>query len=244
MRNIKLTIEYDGTNYCGWQVQPNGITVQEVLKKTIMRVLQEKIVLIGAGRTDSGVHAHAQVASFKTSSTLEPDKMRHSLNSVLPNDIVVTNVEDAPENFNAQKNSKGKHYRYCILNGYVPSALNHGKYWYIKAKLDIKKMKKAAKYLVGEHDFNAFKASDACTKTSVRKITKIKIKKKGDYIIFDIFGTGFLKNMVRTIIGTFFSVGIGKISPKEVKTILESRDRTKAGKTAPACGLFLVEVYY
>jgi tRNA pseudouridine38-40 synthase len=198
----------------------------------------------GSGRTDAGVHAFAQIANFRCDTKLSAQQIRDGLNAILPDDIVITDVEDVPLSFDAQKNAKGKHYRYYILNGRIPSALNRDRYWHLRPKLNLQKMRSAAKYLVGEHDFASFKASDGCAKTSVRKISSIKISRKKDYVIIDVKGAGFLKNMVRIIVGTLVNAGLLKIKPAEVGKILKSKDRTKAGKTALAKGLFLVKVDY
>jgi tRNA pseudouridine38-40 synthase len=256
VRNIKLTIEYDGTNYHGWQVQPNGETVQNLIQKAVSKMTGEKAAVNGASRTDAGVHAVSQVACFKTGSKISCDGFRKGLNSLLPDDIAIYKVEDVPLRFHPKRDSKYKHYRYLILNSETRSALMKNRTWFIpkrEQKLDMRRMRGAASVLVGVHDFSAFCSSADCNKSKVREIYDIKVVKsspippflKGgeggleDLFIIDIFGNGFLKNMVRNVVGTLV-----KVSGSEMKSILKSRDRKKAGVCAPASGLYLMEVVY
>ncbi len=245
MRAIKLTIEYDGTNYLGWQVQPKGSTIQGVLEETLRRITGEKIRLIGSGRTDAGVHAFGQVAHFKTNSQMSGHSMRRALNSLLPKDIVILKVEEVDENFNARKDCKSKVYEYRILNRNLRSAFHRGYAWHIPEKLNLKEMKEAAQYLIGEHDFSSFRSVGTSTRTATRKVIRAEWRRGKDGLLrFEIEANGFLKQMVRAIVGTLVEVGRGRISSEEFLKILESKDRKVAGPTAPAHGLFLKEVRY
>jgi tRNA pseudouridine38-40 synthase len=245
MRNIKLLIEYDGTNYLGWQVQPKGPTIQGILEEKIALITREEVHLIASGRTDSGVHAFGQVAHFKTATRMDVHSIQKALNGLLPPDIVIKKAEEAEENFHARKQSKTKIYEYRILNRETRSAFHRGYAWHIPQKLDIKAMKEAAQWLEGEHDFLSFRSVGTPTRTTVRKVIRAGWKKQRDgFLLFEIEATGFLKQMVRAIVGTLAEVGRGKFSPDEFREILNSKDRKKAGPTAPGRGLFLREVKY
>lgn len=243
-RKFKILIEYEGTGYHGWQVQPNGITIQEVLQRCLKKIINEKSSVVGSGRTDAGVHAEGQVAHFETTSKMTSQQFLMAFNSLLPHDIVIKQVDEAPETFHAQRSARRKIYRYTILNRQYPSALEHDRCWFIQYPLDFKAMQKAKAYLEGKHDFSAFRAGDCEAKNPVREINSIDIKQDGDYIILHCDGNGFLKYMVRNIVGTLVLVGRGKIQPEQIKTILESRDRKTAGPTARPYGLCLVKVLY
>ena len=245
MRNIKLLIEYDGTNYLGWQVQPKGPTIQGVLEEKLGLLTGEPIQLFGSGRTDSGVHAFGQVAHFKTQSQMDIRSMQRALNSLLPPDIVIQKIEEVDEDFHARKHSKSKVYEYRILNRNLRSAFHRGYVWHIPQKLNLKEMKKATQCLIGEHDFSAFRTVGSPTRTAVRRVIRAEWKRGRDGLIrFEIEANGFLKQMVRSIVGTLVEVGKGKMNSEEFRKILESKDRRKAGPTAPAQGLFLKEVKY
>ena len=245
MRNIKLLIEYDGTNYLGWQVQLKGSTVQGVLEEKLGLLTGEPTRLFGSGRTDSGVHAFGQVAHFKTRSQMDIRTMQKALNSLLPPDIVIQKLEEADDDFHARKYSKSKVYEYRILNRNLRSAFQRGYVWYIPQKLNLKEMKKATQSLVGEHDFSAFRTVGSPTRTAVRRVIRAEWKRQRDGSIrFEIEANGFLKQMVRSIIGTLVEIGRGRMNAADFGKILESRDRRKAGPTAPAQGLFLKEVKY
>ena len=243
-RKFKLIIEYEGTCYHGWQVQPNGITIQEVLQSCLKKITGEKRSVVGSGRTDAGVHAEAQVSHFRTTSKMTAHQFLMAFNSLLPHDIVIKNVAEVPDDFHAQRSAIRKTYRYTILNREYPSALQHNQCCFIQYPLDVKSMLMAKSYLEGKHDFSAFRASNCEARNPVREIYKIDISKKGDFITLDFDGNGFLKYMVRNIVGTLIQVGRNKIPAQEVKVILESRDRKNAGPTAKPCGLCLVEVFY
>ena len=245
MRNIKLTIEYDGTNYQGWQVQPKGLTLQGVIEDQLKRLTGESVHLMGSGRTDAGVHARGQVAHFKTRSTLDVFTLQRALNSLLPPDVAIRKVEEVDEGFDARRNCKTKIYEYCILNRSLRSVFNRGHSWHIPQKLALGKMRKATQRLIGEHDFASFRSAGSPTRTTVRRVIRADWKRRRDgLLIFEIEASGFLKQMVRAIVGTLVEAGRGKLTPEDVQTILESRDRKEAGPTAPAHGLFLKEVKY
>ena len=222
MKRVKLTVAYDGTNYCGWQVQPNGITVQEVLNQCLSEFTGENIETIGASRTDAGVHALGNVAVFDTEMRMPGDKFSFALNQRLPEDIRIQKSEEVDADF---------HPRYVkSQKTYVP--------------LDVDKMKEAASYLIGEHDFKSFCGTGAQVKTTVRTVKEIQIEKSGDRITIRITGEGFLYNMVRIIAGTLMDIGGGLYPPEKMKEILEAKDRKKAGPTAPARGLTLMKIQY
>lgn len=246
MRNIKLLIEYDGKLYNGWQKQPNKSSIQEEIEKAILRVTGEEVDLIGSGRTDSGVHSLGQVANFKLEkSDLPIEKMAFAINSQLKPQIVILKAEEVDEDFHSRYKAKKKTYKYVINNNLVPSAIYRGLEFHFKDELNIKKMDKGIKYLIGEHDFKSFKSSGNGTKTSIRTIYDAKVyKEENSRVIIEITGSGFLYNMVRIIAGTILDVGIGKIKPEDVKKILEAKNRQEAGKTLPSHALFLVKVEY
>jgi tRNA pseudouridine38-40 synthase len=245
MRTVKLVIEYDGTNYLGWQVQPRGLTVQGVIEEKLSLLTGETIRLTGSGRTDAGAHAYGQVAHFKTKSPMEVRSIQKALNSLLPADIAVQKAEEAGEEFHARKSARSKVYEYRILNRDPRPALFRGYAWHISQKLDLEEMKRSAQYLVGEHDFSCFRSVGTPTRTAIRRVEGIDWKRsKSGVIQFKIEASGFLKQMVRAIVGTLVEVGKGRIQLEEFLAILESRDRKRAGPTAPAHGLFLKEVKY
>ena len=245
MRTIKLLIEYDGTNYLGWQVQPKGATLQGVLEEKLSFLTNEKIDLLGSGRTDAGVHALGQVAHFKTKSQLDVQTIQRALNSLLPSDIVIQKVEEVDEGFHARKQSKSKTYEYRILNRNIRSAFHRGYAWHIPQTLDITEMKKATRSLMGEHDFSSFQSVGSPKRTAVRIVTRAEWEWSPDgFLRFEIEANGFLRQMVRAIVGTLVEVGKRKITSEQFQEILDSRDRKKAGPTAPAHGLFLREVKY
>ena len=245
MRNIKLIIEYDGTNYQGWQVQPGDPTVQGTLEEKLSRLTGERIHLFGSGRTDSGVHALGQVAHFKTQSQMDTHTIQRALNSLLPSDIMIQKVEEVGEGFHARKHSKSKVYEYRILNRKLRSVFHQGYIWHVPQKLNLAEMKKATQSLIGEHDFSAFRTVGSPTRTAVRRVIRAEWKKgRGGLIRFEIEANGFLKQMVRSIVGTLVEIGKGKKKASDLRKVLNSKDRKEAGPTAPAQGLFLKEVKY
>ena len=244
MKRVKLTIAYDGTNYCGWQIQPNGITIEEVLNKALSKMLGEEIVIIGASRTDSGVHAMGNVAVFDTDTTIPAEKIAVALNQRLPDDIVITKSEEVPPDFHPRYCDCSKTYEYHIINTRIPIPTKRLTNYFVSYVLDIEKMRQAASYLVGEHDFVSFCNVRTDVENTVRTITALDILTNGDEITIRITGNGFLYNMVRIIVGTLIRVGRGFYEPEKVKEILEVKDRKAAGVTAPAHGLMLVEIKY
>ncbi len=244
MKRIKLTIAYDGTNYCGWQIQPNGITIEEVLNKALSKMTGEEILVIGASRTDSGVHAMGNVAVFDTQTTIPPEKIAVALNQRLPDDIVITKSEEVPLDFHPRYCDCSKTYEYHIINTRIPIPTKRLTNYFVSYVLDIDKMRQAAAYLVGEHDFVSFCNVRTDVENTVRTITALDILTNGDEITIRITGNGFLYNMVRIIVGTLIRVGRGFYEPEKVKEILEAKDRKAAGVTAPAHGLMLVEIKY
>ena len=244
MRNIKLTIEYDGKDFKGWQKQPNKPNIQGEIERAIYNITKEEVDLIGSGRTDAGVHALGQVANFKTNSNIPIEKLALAINSQLKNSIIIKKAEEVDERFHSRYNAKHKTYRYIINNSPCGTAIYRNLEYCFPIKLDVAKMQEAAKYFKGEHDFKAFKSSGTSAKNSVRTIYNASVKQEGEKIIIELTGNGFLYNMVRIISGTLLDVGLQKIKPEEIKNIIEEKDRQKAGKTLPAHGLYLVEVKY
>lgn len=244
MKRVKLTVAYDGTNYCGWQVQPNGITVQEVLNQCLSEFTGENIETIGASRTDAGVHALGNVAIFDTEMRMPGDKFSFALNQRLPEDIRIQKSEEVDADFHPRYVKSQKTYEYRILNCRfpIPTERFYSHFTYIP--LDVDKMKEAASYLIGEHDFKSFCGTGAQVKTTVRTVKEIQIEKSGDRITIRITGEGFLYNMVRIIAGTLMDIGGGLYPPEKMKEILEAKDRKKAGPTAPARGLTLMKIQY
>lgn len=244
MKRVKLTVAYDGTNYCGWQVQPNGITVQEVLNQCLSEFTGENTETIGASRTDAGVHALGNVAVFDTEMRMPGDKFSFALNQRLPEDIRIQKSEEVDADFHPRYVKSQKTYEYRILNCRfpIPTERFYSHFTYIP--LDVDKMKEAASYLIGEHDFKSFCGTGAQVKTTVRTVKEIQIEKSGDRITIRITGEGFLYNMVRIIAGTLMDIGGGLYPPEKMKEILEAKDRKKAGPTAPARGLTLMKIQY
>lgn len=228
----------------GWQKQPNRLNIQGEIERAIELITGEQVDLTASGRTDAGVHAIAQVANFKTNSNLPIEKFAIAINSKLKKSIRIQKAEEVEEKFHSRYNCKQKTYRYIINNGEQGSAIYRNLEYYVPIKLNIEEMKKAIKYFEGEHDFKGFKASGTSSKSSVRKIYKANIIEEGDRIGIELTGNGFLYNMVRIIAGTLVDVGLGKINPEEITSIIESKDRTRAGKTLPPYALYLVKVEY
>lgn len=247
MRRIVLIIEYDGTNYVGWQVQPNGVAVQQVICSALKKLTGEEISLHASGRTDSGVHAHAQTAHFDTDSRIPADKFCFALNTYLPPDIRIRASFDAPTGsgeFHSRFCVKRKHYRYTVLNSPHNSAFTRNTALHVHAKLDLAKLNEAASLFLGTHDFAAFKAAGSKAATTIRTIYKSEWSANGSYLYYDVAGSGFLYNMVRIMVGTMLRVGMGYASPDSVRHALEAPARDNAGDTAPAHGLMLYRVEY
>ena len=244
MRRIKLTVAYDGTNYCGWQLQPNGVTIEEILNGTLSELLKEPVCVIGASRTDSGVHALGNVAVFDTESRIPGEKLCYAVNQKLPEDIRVLESEEVPLDWHPRKQNSVKTYEYKILNCRisVPTRRLYAHFCYYS--LDVEKMRQGAAYLLGEHDFKSFCSNKRMKKSTVRRIDQIGIHADGTKVVFTYTGNGFLYNMVRILTGTLLEVGLGKRRPEEMKAVLEARNREAAGATAPPEGLFLMQVEY
>lgn len=244
MKRIKLTIAYDGTNYCGWQIQPNGITVEEVLNKALQKLTGEDVQVIGASRTDSGVHALGNVAVFDTETTIPPERIMMALNQKLPEDIVITKSEEVALDFHPRYCDCTKTYEYHIINTRIPDPTRRLTNYFVSYLLNLEHMREAASYLIGEHDFVSFCNVRTDVENTVRTITALDILQNGNEITIRITGNGFLYNMVRIIVGTLIRVGRGFYRPEKVKEILEAKDRKAAGVTAPAHGLMLKEIQY
>ncbi len=245
MRNIKLILQYDGTNYSGWQIQPNVTTVQGVLKKAVETLVNHEVKLYGASRTDAGVHALGQVASFKTSKSHSLSVIKKGLNAILPDDIRVLNVEEADSSFHPRFDAKGKTYRYRFFLGEVVPPFERLYCYQIRGKVDVEKMIEAAHYFVGEKDFSSFRDSMCTARNPVKKIkvSKFNLLNNG-FLEYIITGDSFLHHMVRNIAGTLLWIGKGKILLESLPEIFEKRDRTLAGPTLDAKGLFLEKVFY
>jgi len=246
MRNIKLILEYDGTNYHGWQSQTGSgnQTIQENLEHALKTLTNEDIRTTASGRTDAGVHAYGQVANFLTRSSLPAAAFVPSLNHLLPKDVRILASEEAAEEFHARFSALGKVYQYRILNRRPESALERHFAWHVKLRLNIRNMKQAASFLAGRHDFSAFRGSGCTAKSPVRTLRNIQIRKSGDFIEIWMEADAFLRYMVRNITGTLVEVGAGRFKPADVAEMLASCDRTRAGRTAPPQGLYLMEVRY
>ncbi len=245
MPSIKLIIEYDGTGYSGWQLQPNGVTIQEVLEGGLKELLGEPVRLRSSGRTDAGVHARGMVAVFSTSRSLPMAAYHHGLNNLIPPDIAIRSAQEVADSFNPRAEALGKLYRYTILNAPTRSPLNRSASWLIKERLDLAAMGEAAAEFIGEHDFRAFQAANCAARSTVRRITGMEITADREgFITIDVRGTGFLRNMVRIMVGTLVAVGQGRMAPGNVSQLLAVGERSLAGSTAPPQGLCLIEVYY
>ncbi|MCH1626051.1 tRNA pseudouridine(38-40) synthase TruA [Fredinandcohnia quinoae] len=245
MERVKCIIAYDGTNFSGYQVQPNKRTVQSEIEGALKKMHKGyEVKIVASGRTDAKVHALGQVIHFDSTFTISPDRWKQALNALFPDDIQVKSVEIADSGFHARYDVSAKEYRYKLLTSHEGNVFERNYSYHYPYPLDLDAMRKAADYLVGTHDFSSFCASRTGVKDKVRTITHIQIEKQTDELIFSFLGNGFLYNMVRILVGTLLDVGRGAIPPFEVKNILASRDRTLAGKTAPGQGLYLWKVFY
>ncbi|OQX11003.1 MAG: tRNA pseudouridine(38-40) synthase TruA [Desulfobacteraceae bacterium IS3] len=245
MANFKLIIEYDGTEYQGWQRQKNAATIQGEIENALKIMTGKDITLIGSGRTDSGVHALGQCANFHCETRLDPQIFQKGLNSLLNKDIVIKDCQYADENFHARYDVKSKTYQYRILNRQIPAAVGRHYAWFIRKKLDTDAMRSAAMHLKGIHDFKAFEGAGSPRSHTVRSVFRTDISEQdAGYVVFEIEADGFLKFMVRNIVGTLAETGLGKISPADFRQILLKKDRKLAAATAPPQGLFLMNVTY
>jgi tRNA pseudouridine38-40 synthase len=244
MRTIKLTIEYDGADYAGWQIQKNGLGVQKVVEDALAKILGTRVRLHSSGRTDAGVHAMGMVAAFRTDRDIPLSAFSDGVNCHLPHDVAVKSAEEAPPGFDPRRDARGKHYRYTILNTPRRSPLNRLYAWHLKGRLDLALMREAAGQMVGEKDFSAFRTSGCAAVSTVRTVFSVDITREGEFILIDVKGSGFLRNMVRIMVGTMVQAGEGKISPEAILRFFEGKNGATAGMTAPAHGLCLVEVFY
>ena len=247
MPRYKLTLSYDGTNYGGWQVQPNAVSIQSTLQEALKTLLKKETHATGSGRTDAGVHAHGQVAHFDAEDSLDTYKALHSINGLLPKEIRALSLEEVEGSFHARYSSKGKVYRYYLHLDRVQSPFNHLYSWHIPYKIDLEKLQKAASAFIGTHDFISFANEShkgAAAKDSVRTIKRIDITPTDGGIYLEFEGNGFLYKMVRNITGTLIEAATSKISKEEIDQLLLAKDRKKAGAAAPALGLFLMRVDY
>ncbi|MEE9523120.1 MAG: tRNA pseudouridine(38-40) synthase TruA [Thermodesulfovibrionales bacterium] len=255
MKSIKLTIQYDGTEYAGWQVQPNEKTVQSVIEHSLRKIAPDSSSLLATGRTDAGVHALEQISCFKTTVKHSPDTIKKALNAQLPNDIVILEANYCEPSFHPRYDALKKIYSYMICADQNISPFLHRYVWNIHYRLDIPEMKKASSSLIGRHDFSSFQASGCAAKNPTREVMSISIKKKttlpfmdykirGNFLTISVEANAFLRHMVRNIVGTLVEVGRGRIKAGELKKILASHDRTMSGPTAPPQGLFLHQVFY
>jgi len=242
--NIKLTVEYDGTNYHGWQIQPRGETIQSVLEKAVSTFLGTPTRITGAGRTDAGVHALGQVANFSSAREFDRHRIQRGLNALTPDDITIKAVEIVPDSFDARRDGRSRIYEYRLLNRPAPSPFYLTTAWHVHDPLDTEAMRDAIRCLEGEHDFSSFRAAGCDAAHPVRKVYRTSLDRRGDLLVFTVEATAFLRHMVRNVVGTFIEVGRGLRTSQSFTELLEARDRTKAGPTAPAHGLFLVEVKY
>jgi tRNA pseudouridine38-40 synthase len=248
LKNYKIVLEYDGTPYCGWQVQAKGQSIQGVIQEALKKLTKEKVSVTASGRTDAGVHALGQVAHFKSHTTRPIARFQYALNAMIAPTISVKSMEEVPLEFHAQLDAKNKLYSYLILNHTVPSVFMDRFSWQVPKPLNWDAIHAALEILVGEHDFKSFQSVGTDLKSTVRKIDWVKIeecfKDHPHLYAIQIQANGFLKQMVRNIIGTMVQVGQGRVAPKDIKKILEAKDRRKAGPAAPARGLFLISVQY
>jgi tRNA pseudouridine38-40 synthase len=243
--NFKLIIEYDGTRYCGWQRQPNGRSIQQEIETALGRMTRREITLIGSGRTDAGVHALGQAASFTCDTAIPPRAFQKGLNSLLPDDIVIRACTRVPPGFHARYDATGKRYRYTIRNQPLPAAIGRHYAWWVRTPLDVAAMASAATHLVGRKDFKAFEGAGSPRAHTIRHVTRAHVHSTSDgHVVIEVAADGFLRHMVRNIAGTLVAVGKGVLAADRTPALLASRDRGQAPATAPAHGLCLVQVFY
>jgi tRNA pseudouridine38-40 synthase len=242
--NIKLTIEYDGTAYCGWQAQRNGRSIQEVIEQGLEKILGARVRLNASGRTDAGVHALGQVANFIHDGEVDLWRLQRGLNAVTPEDIVIRKVEAASDSFDARKDARRRWYQYRIWNDRWPPAIARRFSWHVHDPLDLAAMQQAIRHLEGEHDFASFQAAGCDAAHSVRRIYRNALAREGETLLYDVEANAFLRHMVRNIVGTLVEVGRCERAPASFAGLLNAKDRTQAGPTAPPQGLFLMEVRY
>lgn len=244
MRTILLNVEYDGTAYAGWQVQPKLLTVQGVVEAALMQILGAEVRVHSSSRTDAGVHARNMAVHFHTESDIPLTAFREGANAFLPDDVVIREAKEMPGDFHARFSSKGKWYRYTIYNDDVRSPLTCRTAWHLRGKLDVGLMQEAAQLLVGEHDFQAFRTTGCVAKTTVREIFKVDVTTENEFVYLDFEGSGFLRNMVRMLTGTLAEIGQGRRPLSDLEKLLSGEAGLNSGATAPAQGLCLQEVWY
>lgn len=242
--NVKLTVEYDGSNYHGWQVQANCISIQAVLERAVSTFLGVPTHINGSGRTDAGVHALGQIANFFTDKVYLPYRILRGLNALTPRDITVKAVEIVDDAFDARRDGRSRLYEYWILNRSTPSPFHHNRAWHIHEPLDVEAMTQAVECLVGEHDFSSFRAANCDASHPIRTVYQTGLEYRGELLVYSVEGTAFLRHMVRNIVGTLVDVGRGIRTAESFVELLDARDRTQAGYTAPPVGLYLVQVKY
>ncbi len=244
MHNYKITIEYEGTNFVGWQRQENGLSIQQLIEESIQKLSNKKTTIFGAGRTDAGVHAKGQVASFELDNNLDTDTIRDGLNHHLrPHPIAIISTEKVDNDFNARFSAKLRHYEYRVVNRRPPLTLENNRLWCVHKKIDLKKITEQSKNFLGKHDLSAFRSINCQSKSSIKSITSMDIKTNNDEIFFTISAKSFLHSQVRIMVGTLIDIGLGKIS-KSISEIISLKKREYAGVTAPPHGLYLIEVEY
>ncbi len=242
--NFKIIVQYDGTKYFGWQKQPDMVTIQSEIEKALKIMTGAQVNLHGSGRTDAGVHAIAQVAHFKCDTKIPPGDFKRGMNGLIGDGINIRSCEIVPDDFHARFSAKGKIYLYRILNSLNVDVFNRQYAWFFHRDLNIDNMQKAANILIGEHDFKSFENTGSPRNNSIRIVRHAEFVKENDLLLFEIEGNGFLRNMVRNIVGTLIEVGLERLTPSEFKLIIESKDRSNASTTAPSNGLFLKKVLY
>jgi len=244
MRRLKFTIEYDGRNYCGWQRQLSFPSIQQTIEEKLQQITQKHSSVVGSGRTDSGVHAWGQVAHTDVDTALDDQALKKALNSILPEDIIIRELETADQGFHAQRDVEHKTYIYQLYPAKTASPLLRNQSWRLPMNVDLKAMNEAAQLIIGEHDFKAFQNQGSTVKTTVRKILKSEFHEASPYLIYEVCGTGFLKQMVRNLVNCFVMIGKGKLTLAQFQAFMRGRDRTQSPPPAPPYGLFLKEVHY
>ena len=241
---LKLTLEYDGSNYSGWQLQPNHDSIQGRIESALERIFSTSVRVFGSGRTDAGVHARGQVAAITIPRPFDPAELQRALNSMLPADIVVLDIAPAPDNFDPRRSARSRVYEYRVLNRKIASAFEYRYSWLVRDQLDLSAMNDAARIFVGEHDFAALRSLGTDVTTTVRRVLSSEWTRDGDILLYRIEGTSFLRHMVRAMVAAMVEVGRGKLTPEKIATILAERNRNAAPANAPPAGLCLVEVRY
>jgi tRNA pseudouridine38-40 synthase len=242
--NIKITVEYDGTQYCGWQIQPNGESIQAVLERAVSTFLGVSTKITGSGRTDAGVHALGQVANFFADKEFDRHRILRALNALTPPDITIQDAEIVSDSFDSRRDGRSRLYEYHVLNRSMPSPFYRNRAWHVHEPLDVRAMRAAIACLPGEHDFSSFRAAGCEAAHPMRKVYRTSLEKRGELLVYSIEATAFLRHMVRNLMGTLMEVGRQLRTPQSLCDLLESRDRSQAGPTAPPHGLYLVAVKY